>query len=90
MDKARQAYFEKKIEDEGDKFIVFFLYDDEDQNAHVEEVEKVDFFEVVQHLNLGGSVFITHRKNLSTTSFLQRTSKSLRNHGSLTGFEQDT
>ena len=52
MDKARQAYFEKKIEDEGDKFIVFFLYDDEDQNAHVEEVEKVDFFEVVQHLNL--------------------------------------
>jgi len=62
MDKARQAYFEKKIEDEGDKFIVFFLYDDEDQNAHVEEVEKVDFFEVVQHLNLGGSVFITHRK----------------------------
>jgi hypothetical protein len=43
------------------RFIVYFLYNGEDQNVHVEEAEEVDFFGIVKHLDFGGSVFITHR-----------------------------
>jgi len=62
MGKTSQTYDEKEIEDEGRSFIVFFLNNDEDQSVHVEEVEEVDFSKIIQHLNLGGSVFITHRR----------------------------
>lgn len=61
VEKISQTLNEREIGEE-DKFIVYFLYDDEDQSVHVEEVEEIDFFEVVQHLNSGGSVFITHRR----------------------------
>lgn len=44
------------------KFIVYFLYNEEDQNVHVEEAEDIDLFKVIQHLDIGGSVFITHRR----------------------------
>lgn len=50
-----------RIQNEDPKLIIFFLYDDEDQSVRVEEVEEVSFFRINQHLNLGGSVFITHR-----------------------------
>lgn len=63
MDNVSQTYYEKEVEDEGHKFIVFFLNDDEDQSVHVEEVKEINFFEVIQHLNFGGSVFITHKRN---------------------------
>ena len=43
------------------RFIVYFLYNGEDQNVHVEEAEEVDFSKTIQHLDFGGSVFITHR-----------------------------
>jgi len=63
MDNVSQTYDEKKVEDEGHKFIVFFLNDDEDQSVHIEEVKEINFFEVIQHLNFGGSVFIAHKRN---------------------------
>jgi len=44
------------------KFIVYFLYNEEDQNVHVEEAEDIDLSKVIQHLDIGGSVFITHRR----------------------------
>jgi len=44
------------------KFIVYFLYNEEDQNVHVEEAEDIDLSKVIQHLDFGGSVFITHRR----------------------------
>ena len=62
MDNASQTYDEKEVENEGHKFILFFLNDDEDQSVHVEEVKEINFFEVIQHLNFGGSVFITHKR----------------------------
>ena len=49
-------------EAEGQKLFVFFLYEDEEQSVHIEEVETVNFLEVIQHLNLGGSIFITPRR----------------------------
>lgn len=55
----------QEIEEEH-KFIVFFLYDDEDQTVHVEETEDIDFSRVFQHLTLGGSVYITHRRRPDT------------------------
>jgi len=48
------------------KFIVFFLYDDEDQTVHVEEAEAIDFSRVFKHLTFGGSVYITHRRRPDT------------------------
>ena len=52
----------REVQDRAHKFIVFFLNDDKDQSVHVEEVEQVDFFKIIRHLNLGRSVFITHRR----------------------------
>jgi len=63
MEKASETYDEREVEEEGNKFLVFFLNDDEDQSVYVEEVGKVDFFEVIRHLTFGGSVFLTHRRN---------------------------
>ncbi len=48
-------------------FLVFFLYDDRDLSVRVEEVETIDLLEVTEHLDLGGSVFITQRRNPETT-----------------------
>jgi hypothetical protein len=62
---------------EEDKFIVFFLYDDEDQTVHVEEAEDIDFSRVFRHLTLGGSVYITHRRR-PDTNIVSGTKKSER------------
>ena len=51
-----------RVQDEDSALIVFFLYDDEDQSVRVEEVEEISFFRIDRHLSLGGSVFITHRR----------------------------
>lgn len=59
---ASQTFEEPEIAEEEENFIVYFLYEDEDQNVRVEEVGEVDFLEVIQHLNFGGSVFITRRR----------------------------
>jgi len=55
-------FAEGESESNRHKIIVYFLYDDEDQNVHVEEVEDLDLSHVTQHLDAGGSVFITHRR----------------------------
>jgi len=52
-----------RVQHEDSKLMVYFLYDDEDQSVRVEEVEELSFFRIDRHLNLGGSVFITHRKD---------------------------
>jgi len=71
MERLSQTYEEKA--EEVHKFIVFFLDDDEDQSVRVEEVEEVDFFEVIQHINLGGSIFITHRRKPSRSMSSRKT-----------------
>jgi hypothetical protein len=58
---------ERQDEKEEHLFLVFFLYDDRDLNVRVEEAETIDLREVTEHLDLGGSVFITHRRNPETT-----------------------
>ncbi len=67
MEKLSEAFTEREVEESAHKFIVYFLYDDEDQSVLVEEVEEIDFLKVIQHLNFGGSVFITHRRRATTT-----------------------
>ena len=62
MAKTSQIHGEGETGAESHRFIVYFLNDDEDQSVQVEEVEEPDFFEIIHHLNLGGSVYITHRK----------------------------
>ena len=65
MAKTSQTYDEEKIEKGRHRFIVYFLYDDEEQTVRVEETEELDFLKVFRHLNIGGSVFITHRRILN-------------------------
>nr|MDO8134502.1 hypothetical protein [Candidatus Njordarchaeum guaymaensis] len=48
--------------EEQEIFLVLYLFDDEGQSVHVEETVGLDLHEVAQHLNSGGSVFITRRK----------------------------
>ena len=57
-----QAFIETEAESEEHRFIVFFLYDDKDQTVHVKEAQEINFSKVFQHLSLGGSIFITHRR----------------------------
>ena len=65
MENASRTYGNEERREEEHKFIVFFLNEDEEQSVHVEEVEEIDFLKIVHHVNLGGSVFITHRKGLN-------------------------
>jgi len=60
MSSSSQTCFKEEAENH---FILYFLSDDKDQSVHVEETEEIDFFKVILHLNSGGSVFITHRRN---------------------------
>ncbi len=62
MQKAREAFNKIEIGREAPKFIVYFLYDDEEQSVHVEEAEEIDFSKIIQHLKFNGSVFITYKK----------------------------
>jgi len=62
MEIPSQILTESELENSKHKFIVYFLYDDEDQSVHVEEADEIDLAKVTQHLDLGGSVFITVRR----------------------------
>lgn len=68
MEKLSQICVKKEVGDQ--KLMVFFLYEDEEQSVRVEEVEAVNFPEVLQHLSLGGSIFIAPknkpRQNISS------------------------
>lgn len=55
------AYKTLEGKEEG-HLLVFYLYEDEEMSVRVEEVERVNLFDVVQHLSLGGSVFIAPRE----------------------------
>jgi len=65
METSSELLVERKVEEDAHKFIIYFLYDDEDQNVFVDEIEEIDFLKVMEHLNLGGSVFITHRRRVT-------------------------
>jgi len=67
MEKLSEVFVERKVEENSHKFIIYFLYDDKDQNVLVDEVEKIDFLKVIQHLDFGGSIFITHRRKVTHT-----------------------
>lgn len=62
MENASQAYCGTELREEGHRFILYFLRDDEYQSVRVKEIAEIDFSEVIQHLNFGGSVYITHRR----------------------------
>lgn len=62
MEYANHTRGERERGEEEHRFIVYFLDDYEDQSVHVEEVEEVDFHNILLHLNLGFSVFIARRK----------------------------
>ena len=63
MEIPNQILTGSELEDTKHRFIVYFLYDDEDQSVHVEEADEIDLTKVTQHLDLGGSVFIALRRN---------------------------
>jgi len=67
MERLSEVFVGKRVEENAHKFIIYFLYDDEDQNVFVDEVEEIDLLKVVHHLNFGGSVFITHRRTVTQT-----------------------
>jgi len=67
MEKLSEVFLEREVEENSHSFIIYFLYDDEEQNVFVDEVEEIDFLKVIQHLNFGGSVFITHRRRVTHT-----------------------
>ncbi len=52
-------------EEKGQKLLVFFLFEDEEDSVIIEEVETLDLAEVLMHLNLGGSVFLKPKGKLS-------------------------
>lgn len=56
------------------KFQLFFLKHDKSQGVKVVEVKEINFGEVIQHLNLGESVFIT-QKHVKTLNPRQRMKK---------------
>ena len=66
MGKPSEVFVEGEAEKNAHRFIIYFLYDDEDQSVYVEEVEEIDFLKVVQHLSFGGSIFITHRREATS------------------------
>jgi len=68
MGDLNQTFVDTEETGEEHRFIVYFLYDDEHQTVYVEEAEEIDLYKVYQHLNLGGSIFITHRRNPRETS----------------------
>lgn len=53
-----QELFEVKRE-KARVFQVLLLYNDASQDVEVQKAEEVDFFRVQEHLERGGSVFIT-------------------------------
>jgi hypothetical protein len=41
-----------------EKYIIYYLYEDEEQSVLVDEVDELDFQRVINHLGSGGSIFI--------------------------------
>jgi len=75
MKRLSQTFYANK---ETKRFMIFFLNDDEDQSVSVEEVEEINFSEIIQHLNFGGSVFITHIKKPELNINPKKKSKPMR------------
>ena len=48
---------------QGRVFQVFYIVDDEDQGVEVVETNRIDLEDLIPHLLLGGSVYITPKKN---------------------------
>lgn len=46
-----------------EKYVIYFLYEDINQSVHVDKVDKIDFLQVIQHLDSGGSVLISKTQN---------------------------
>jgi len=78
MEDLNQAFVDREGTREGHRFIVFFLYDDEDRTVYVEEAEEIDLSRVFQHINLGGSIFITHRSPRATSVLEERVRRDMR------------
>jgi len=55
-------------------FQIFFLTHDQSQSVEVVETDEIDFGEIIQHLNMGESVFIQH-KNQETLESRSRKTK---------------
>lgn len=55
--------FRSAIVDLGKKplFQLLFLKNDEDQSVEMKETEKIDFTEIIRHLEQGESIFITQK-----------------------------
>ncbi len=62
MAETRQIFEERLTRGLQHNFIVYFLNEDEEQTVNVEESSEVDLERIVQHVNHGGSVFITRRQ----------------------------
>jgi len=75
MENTARTEYENVVRDQGHRFIVFFLNDDEGYDVHVDEVKDVDLSEIMLHVNLGGSVFITHRRKPRTYQNNRKKSK---------------
>ena len=43
-------------------FQIFFLTNDQNESVEVLETDTIDFEEILQHLTMGESVFIKHKK----------------------------
>ncbi len=61
MENVIQSHIRSERVENDEKYIIYFLYEDEDQSVNVEEVDKIDFLRVLQHLNSSGSIFISKR-----------------------------
>lgn len=77
---------------EDQRLIVFFLYEDEGENVLVEEVEDLNLPHIIQHLNHGGSVFITHRRKprRNVSSAERRSERNLEEPGKPWHFISDS
>lgn len=71
--------FEEKQE-EGNKFTVFFLKDDEDQSVLVEEIEETDLPNIIKRASLNGSIFITRKREPKLSTNSRKSSKRKKVH----------
>jgi len=65
MGETTQTHIKNGLKDQ--KLIFIFMDEDEDQSVRVKEDTEIDFSEIIQHINSGGSIFITHRKSEANT-----------------------
>ncbi len=59
---ARAIYEETMTKSADNRFIVYFLNDDDELSVNVDEVKKVNLAKILHHIKLGGSVFIASKK----------------------------